>query len=122
MFPRESKNPSYDSTYYDSYVKYFLFGDSHEPIKNKIRIFDKVGLAYGYLTDVAYIVDFENNVEFMLSAVILVNKDKIFNDDVYEYDEIGKPFLANLGRAIYNYELKRVKKYLPNLSKFIFDY
>ena len=122
MFPRESKHPSYDSTYYDSYVKYFLFGDSHEPIKNNIRVFDKVGLAYGYLTDVAYIVDFENNVEFMLSAVILVNKDKIFNDDVYEYDEIGKLFLANLGRVIYNYELKRVKKYLPNLSKFKFDY
>ena len=122
MFPRESKHPSYDSTYYDSYVKYFLFGDSHEPIKNNIRIFDKVGLAYGYLTDVAYIVDFENNVEFMLSAVILVNKDKIFNDDVYEYDGIGKPFLANLGRVIYNYELKRVKKYFPNLSKFKFDY
>lgn len=122
MFPRESKHPSYDSTYYDSYVKYFMFGDSRELIKKNIRIFNKVGLAYGYLTDVAYIVDFENNVEFMLSAVILVNKDKIFNDDVYEYDEIGKPFFGNLGRVIYNYELKRVKKFLPDLSKFKFDY
>jgi len=122
MFPHESKHPSYDSTYYDSYVKYFLFGDTHKSIGKNFRSFNKVGEAYGYLTDVAYIVDFENKVEFMLSAVILVNKDKIFNDDVYEYDEIGKPFFANLGRVFYNYELNRVKKYLPDLSKFKFVY
>jgi len=46
-------------------------------------------------------------VEFLLSAVIYVNEDEIFNDDKYEYDEIGLPFLANLGRVIYKYELER---------------
>jgi hypothetical protein len=122
MLPRESKHPGYDTTHYDSYVKYFLSGDSHKPINNKIRIFNKVGMAYGYLTDVAYIVDFEKKIEFMLSAVIHVNKDQIYNDSIYEYNQIGLPFLANLGRVIYNYELNRVKKYLPNLSKFKFVY
>ena len=43
----------------------------------------------------------------MLTATILVNKDGIFNDDNYEYDEIGIPFLAELGRQLYNYELSR---------------
>jgi hypothetical protein len=122
MFPRESKYPSYDTTYYDSYVKHFIFGNSHQPIKNNIRIFNKEGLAYGYLTDVAYIVDFEKKVEFMLSAVIHINKDGIFNDDKYEYDQIGIPFMTNLGKVIYNYELNRSKKYLPDLSKFKFTY
>lgn len=122
MLPHESKKPGYDSTHYDSYVKFFLFGDSKEKIPNNIRIFNKVGLAYGYLTDVAYIVDFENNVEFMLSAVIHVNKNKIYNDGIYEYDEIGLPFLSNLGKVIYEYELKRNKKYLPDLSKFRINY
>ncbi|MBI5808768.1 MAG: serine hydrolase [Ignavibacteriales bacterium] len=122
MYPRESKHPGYDSTHYDSYVKYFLFGDSHKPITNNIRVFNKVGQAYGYLTDVAYIIDFEKKVEFMLSAVIHVNKDQIYNDGIYEYDQIGLPFLANLGRVIYNYELNRVKKHLPDLSKFKFVY
>lgn len=122
MFPDESKKPSYDSTNYDSFVKYFLFGDSHQPLDGKIRIFNKVGLAYGYLTDVAYIVDFENKIEFMLSAVIHVNKDQIYNDNKYEYDEIGLPFLANLGRVIYKYELTRNRKYLPDLSKFKIEY
>lgn len=122
MLPRESKKPSYDSTYYDSYVKYFLFGDSKKPLDGKIRIFNKVGLAYGYLTDVAYIVDFENKVEFMLSATIHVNKDQIYNDGIYEYDKIGLPFLANLGRVIYDFEKTRTKKYKPDLKNFILEY
>lgn len=122
MLPRESKKPGYDSTYYDSYVKYFLFGDSKKSLDGNIRIFNKVGLAYGYLTDVAYIVDFENKVEFMLSATIHVNKNQIYNDGVYEYDKIGLPFLANLGRVIYDFEKTRVKKFLPNLEKFMLKY
>lgn len=121
MFPRESEHPAYDSTFHDSYVKYFLFDDSHNPIKN-IRIFNKVGQAYGYLTDAAYIADFENKIEFMLSAVIHVNKNRIYNDGIYEYEEIGLPFMANLGRVIYNYEMTRIKKNLPDLSKFQFAY
>ncbi|MDF1611791.1 serine hydrolase [Stygiobacter electus] len=122
MFPRESKKPGYDSTHHDSYVKYFLFGDSKEKIPDNIRIFNKVGLAYGYLIDVAYIVDFKNKVEFMLSAVIHVNKNKIYNDGIYEYEQIGLPFLSKLGKVVYEYELNRNKKFLPDLSKFKIDY
>lgn len=122
MLPRESKKPGYDSTHHDSYVKYFLFGDSKEKIPNNIRIFNKVGLAYGYLIDVAYIVDFKNKVEFMLSAVIHVNKNKIYNDGIYEYEQIGLPFLSKLGKVVYEYELNRNKKFLPDLSKFKIDY
>lgn len=122
MLPRESKHPGYDSTHYDSYVKYFLFGDSKKPIPSNIRAFNKVGMAYGYLTDIAYIVDFENKIEFMLSAVIHVNKDQIYNDGIYEYSKTGLPFLSNLGRVIYDYEKNQTKKYLPNLFKFKIDY
>lgn len=122
MLPRESKHPGYDTTHYDSYVKYFMFGDSKEPIPGNFRIFNKVGLAYGYLTDIAYIVDFESNVEFMLSATIHVNKDQIYNDGIYEYDTIAMPFLANLGKVVYDYERVRVKRHLPDLSKFKIDY
>ncbi|NIR52166.1 serine hydrolase [candidate division KSB1 bacterium] len=123
MLPRESDYPNYDSTeYYDSYVKYFMFGNSRDPIPEHIRIFNKVGQAYGYLVDNAYIVDFENEVEFLLTAVIYANANQILNDDTYEYDEISFPFLAQLGRTIYEYELKRERKFAPDLSKFRFDY
>ncbi|MFD2585348.1 serine hydrolase [Croceitalea marina] len=102
------KVTGYDKTeYYDSYVKFFMYGDSKEPIPDYIKIYNKVGYAYGTLTDCAYIKDTKNKVDFMLSATILVNKDGVFNDNVYEYDEIGIPFLAQLGRELYNIELKR---------------
>lgn len=122
MYPTESNIPRYDTTYHNSYGKFFMYGDTKKDIPEHIRIFNKAGWAYGYLTDNAYIVDFENKVEFMLTATILVNEDGIFNDDKYEYESIGLPFLANLGKVIYEYELGRPKKYLPNLDKFIINY
>ena len=93
--------------YYDGYCKFFIYGDTKENIPEHIEIYNKVGFAYGTLTDCAYIKDTEKNIDFLLTATILVNKDGIFNDDVYEYDEIGIPFLAQLGREIYQQELKR---------------
>ena len=123
MLPKESAYPEYDTTeYYDSYVKYFMFGDSKQPMPSSIRIFNKVGQAYGYLIDNAYIVDFANKIEFLLTAVIYVNEDQIFNDDKYEYDTIGIPFLANLGRVIHEYEKSRPRRHAPNLEKFKIDY
>ena len=105
------KKVGYDPIeYYDSYVKFFMFGDSKEDIPEYIKIYNKVGYAYGTLTDCAYIVDSKNKVEFMLTATILVNKDKIFNDNIYEYDDIGIPFLAELGREIYTIERNKGKK------------
>jgi len=105
ILPKEAGYTSED--YYDSYGKFFMYGDSKEPIPEHIKIYNKVGYAYGYLTDCAYIKDKKNNIEFLLTATIHVNKDGIFNDDVYEYDEIGIPFLAELGRQLYEYELKK---------------
>lgn len=95
--------------YYDSYVKFFIYGDEQSPIPDHIKIYNKVGYAYGTLTDCAYIKDTKNDVDFMLTATILVNKDGIFNDDHYEYEAIGIPFLAQLGREIHHYELNRKK-------------
>jgi len=104
------KDIGYDPIeYYDSYCKFFIYGDSKEYIPKHIKIYNKVGFAYGTLTDCAYIVDEKNQIEFMLTATLLVNKDGIFNDDKYDYDEIGIPFLAALGREFYKYELERKK-------------
>ncbi|QCX00701.1 serine hydrolase [Aggregatimonas sangjinii] len=102
------KNTGYDAdTYYDGYCKFFMYGDTRENIPEHINIYNKVGDAYGTLTDTAYIQDTKNGVEFLLTATILVNKNGIFNDDTYEYDDIGFPFLAQLGRELYRLELER---------------
>jgi len=100
------RNAGYDSkTYYDSYSKFFMYGDTKDSIPSHIKIYNKVGYAFGTLTETAYIIDEKEDVEFILSATILVNKNGIFNDDTYEYDEIGIPFLAQLGREFYQYSL-----------------
>lgn len=92
------------TTYYDGYGKFLMFGDTQENIPEYISIYNKVGYAYGTLTDCAYVVDTKNQVEFILAATILVNKNQIFNDNTYEFEEIGIPFLAQLGREIYELE------------------
>jgi len=122
QLPRETSFPRYDSTHYDSYVKFLLAGDQKGPFPKGIRIFNKVGDAYGFLIDNAYIVDFDRGVEFMLSAVIYCNEDGVFNDDHYDYDTVGFPFLGNLGRVIYEYELQRKRPHRPDLSKFRVSY
>ena len=126
MSPLESKCPIYpdkdSSGAWDSYCKFLMFGDSKEPMPKSIRIFNKIGDAYGFLLDNAYIVDFDKNVEFMLTTVIYCNEDGIFNDDKYDYETVGFPFMAKLGQLIYDLEVKRKRKVKPDLSKFKFDY
>ncbi|WP_224484585.1 serine hydrolase [Robertkochia aurantiaca] len=95
--------------YHDSYVKFFLYGDSKEDIPDHIEIYNKEGDAYGYLTDIAYIKDTKNGVEFILSATIHVNENRIYNDNNYQYDSIGKPFFAELGRQIHQAEIQKDK-------------
>ena len=103
----ESNYPDYnDDKHWDSYCKFFIYGDQKGAMIPEIRIFNKVGQAYGTLTDVAYIKDEKNKIEFFLTATILVNKNMIYNDDIYEYDEIGIPFLAALGRSVHKEIMK----------------
>lgn len=117
MLPRESEDPAYPQyAEWDSFVKFFMFGDSRAPIPPHIRVFNKVGDAYGFLTDVAYVVDYKNKVEFMLAANIHVNQNQIYNDGVYEYDEIGFPALAQIGRLVYAYELERKRPAVPQFG------
>ena len=123
MTPLESKFPFYDTVnYWDNSVKYLFYGGERGTMKDNIRIFNKVGKAYGFLIDAIYFADFENNVEFMLSAAIHCNSDGIFNDDKYDYDEVGLPFMKNLGQVIHDHELKRIKKVTPDLSKFRYNH
>jgi hypothetical protein len=122
QYPSETSYPKYnDSLFYNSYVK-FYFQDSSHKMPSNIRVFNKVGWAYGFLTDVSYVVDFKNKVEFMLSSTIYLNNDAILNDDKYEYETIGHPFLNDLGKAIYGFELNRTRKYRPDLSEFKIKY
>ncbi|WP_342663150.1 serine hydrolase [Rudanella lutea] len=119
QFPGETNYPKYDAaTYYDSYAKFFFMDSLHHQLPEGVRVFNKVGWAYGFMTDVSYVVDFANKVEFMLTATIYVNRDGILNDNRYEYDAIGIPFMYQLGQTIYAYERQRPRTHRPNLDRF----
>ena len=122
MYPGESDIDAYKDTgkYPPGYVKFLMYGGDAKSIPSHIRIFNKVGDAYGFLTDAAYIVDFKNKIEFLLSATIYTNENQTFNDDHYEYEEIALPFLKNLGNTIYGIELDRQREHQPDLSRFRF--
>ena len=123
QFPGETIYPSYDSINYpDAYAKFLLYGSQKEPLPKNIRIFNKVGDAYGQLIDIAYIADFEKNIEFFLSAAINCDVDGIVNDDKYAYDSIGFPFMKNLGQVLLDFEAKRKRPYQPDLSSFKINY
>ena len=98
----ESEISAYKTAdYYDSYGKFFIYGDTKGEMTDQVRIYNKVGYAYGTLTDVAYIEDKVNNIAFFLAGTILVNENETFNDDTYEFEEKGIPFLAEVGRQLY---------------------
>jgi hypothetical protein len=121
--PCESAYPHYDTTtFFESYTKFFMFKAGKQHIPSYIRLFNKPGWSYGFLTDAAYIADFKNNIEYMISACIYTNSDGILNDDKYDYDSIGYPFFAETGKLIYNYELTRKRKHKPDLSGFRMNY
>lgn len=123
MNPPESNHPVYDKNeYWENYVRFIYYGSEKTPPEKGIRIFGKTGTAYGFLIESSYFADFNNKIEFILSAVIYCNSDGIFNDDKYDYDTIGYPFFKKLGKLIYDYELKRKRKHPGNPSSFVYNY
>jgi len=122
QYPSETDYPKYDSThFYDSYVKFF-FQDSTHSMPKHIRVFNKVGWAYGFLTDVSYVLDTKNNIDYMLSATIYVNSDGVVNDSKYDEATVGFPFLNTIGKAFYQYELERPRKFKPVLKNQVKQY
>jgi hypothetical protein len=123
QYPVETSYPAnYTDDYYDGFVKFLLFGATKTRLPRHIRLFNKCGDAYGFLLDNAYIADFEKGIEFMVTAVIYCNEDGVFNDNKYDYDTVGFPFMANLGKTIFEYELSRKRPNRPDLSRFEVEY
>lgn len=123
QYPSETNFPKYNTTeFYDSYVKFYFNDSLHHTMPKNVRVFNKVGWAFGFITDISYVVDFKNKIEFMLSATIYANSDEVINDDKYDEETVAHPFLYQLGQTIYEYELKRKRNFSPNLNAFKINY
>ncbi len=91
-----------EKKYFDSYNKFFIHGEDTIVNDRNIRVYNKIGQAFGTSVDNAYIKNYQDDVEFFLTATIYTNKNKTINDDVYEYNQIAIPFLSKLSKSIYS--------------------
>ena len=95
-----------NAAYNEFMTNYLYYGAQKKAEKNPdLEIYNIVGQSYGFLSDISYFHDSKNNVEFFLSAVIYANTSEIVGNGGYQYETIGFPFLKELGRSIYAFEL-----------------
>ncbi|HTF82589.1 MAG TPA: serine hydrolase, partial [Cytophagales bacterium] len=85
MLPNQCEYPNYYH-FADNYRKFLFYGDINMGIPTPIKIANKVGLAYGFISDVAYFKDQITGIEFSISAVLYVNDNETLNDGKYEYN------------------------------------
>lgn len=65
--------------------------------EEKVKVYGKVGRAYGFAVDNAYIVSERTGRGFFLTSTLYANDNDTLNDDGYEYMSLGAPFLARVG-------------------------
>lgn len=103
MGPLHPNTKEYSDTaaFHPNALRFILYGADKKVTYPDILYFNKSAMAYGTLGDCAYLYDKEHGVEFLLSIFMYVNKDGILNDDKYDYDTIGLPFMKRFGEIVY---------------------
>jgi hypothetical protein len=119
-FPHERKLtlPNTEKEYTTTHKKYLMYGRKKEVELNpNIRIFNIVGWWGGVVTDCAYIVDFDNKIEFLVSARIGINHNEISEGEAYQ--KYSFPFMEQLGQKLYEFEKSKLKekRFLPNFDR-----
>ena len=100
-YPRESRNPVYDPAKFpDDYVKFVLPGLARVIPPAHLRIYSKVGCAYGNSVENTWIEDTRTGRGFALAAVVYTNPDGVMNDDEYAYETLAWPFLAAVAEVV----------------------
>lgn len=101
QLPAESANPVYSAERYpDDWVKFLLPGLARVVAPRDLRVTNKVGRAYGFCVENAYVRDVARDRGFFLSAVLYVNPNGVLNDGEYGYADLADPFFADLGEAV----------------------
>lgn len=88
--------------FHDNYTNYLFFGNENKSRTSTLEVCNIVGLAYGFLTDIAYVKDPVTGVEYFLSVTLYTNASNKFGSGEYEYSTIGFPFMKELGWTIHH--------------------
>jgi hypothetical protein len=100
-YPAESTNPRYDAAEYpDAWGKYLLPGLLRAAPKEHWRIANKIGRAYGFSVENAWVVHVPSGRGLFVTATLYTNANETLNDGLYEYSQVADPFLAALGELV----------------------
>ncbi len=100
-YPADSRDPHYPRAEYpDSWGKYLLPGLEKVAPKASWRIVNKIGRAYGFSVENAWVFHVPSQKGLFVTATIYTNADGVLNDGKYEYEEVADPFLAAVGEIV----------------------
>jgi hypothetical protein len=120
LLPSESILPPYrdDTVRYFPCLRKLLYcgGSKGDTLSAGLRIFNVSDTANGRLLDVAYFADTTAKTEFFLSATVTRTPGTFLAEDP------ALDFLKGLGRAVYAMELKRPRRFPPNLKSYFSGY
>lgn len=101
IYPAASRNPVYSAREHpDHYVKFLLPGLRRLGLTVDPLILNKIGQAYGFTTENAYVVGPAGKPSFFLTATLYANESGVLNADSYDDKTVAEPFMADLGEAI----------------------
>lgn len=101
QLPSESRNPRFDPVRVpDHCCKFVLPGVRRVVPAEHVRVYDKIGRAYGFSIENAWIEDRRTGRGFFLAVVLYTNSNRILNDDDYDYETLADPFLEAVGEVI----------------------
>lgn len=85
--PSESERPVFDAGRVpDEWPHFFLGGLERVKPRGELVIANKVGLAYGFLTEVAYVEHAPTGRAFVLAMTVYANDNATLNDNDYGYE------------------------------------
>ena len=98
-FPSELNDPSYSKSgsWPDNIYKYAIHG---EEVDTSYSVYNKLGLSYGFTTEIAYIVRRDDDAAYLLSVSMYTNENDIVNDGIYEYETLARPFISRLSKML----------------------
>jgi|GEM_PF-1273206 len=95
--PAESKYSNSSEAKLDrTFFRLLGVGDGQWP--KDLVVENKVGWAYGFLSDMAHLK--QGNNECFVSCKMYLNRNGVLNDGQYEYESIGRPAMAEIGRLL----------------------
>jgi len=100
-FPGDSRDPRYPRAEYpDEWGKFLLPGLEKVAPKSAWRIANKIGRAYGFSVENAWVVHLPSERGMFVTATIYTNANGVLNDGKYEYEAVADPFLAAIGEVV----------------------